>query len=398
FGIVGTNVANFTLRDSTLSGTHGTNLVLNESSVSFTNLSGTALFEGNNIAGGRADNMRIVNSSGSLTLTIQDSASDQAVFGNNNLNGNDSVFLQTSGSASLGLTIDGVAFNGARGDLLQINAFGNSSQDLVITDNQFHNTHTNIVPAGGGVVLTGGGAGTNIDVDYLIQDNSFQGADGHALSAAYKPVAGTIQGRIEGNVIGVDDGAGGTQGSVTSAGIFINLEKTAGAGSATYAVALVDNEIRDTGLAGIYLGVAKGTATDGATLEVTASGNVVEEMSEFNFAALYAVVGGAGSGDYSKLGLDLSDNVLDNSGATSGSSAVVLDQVSTTSHFYFPGYSGSPSGELNGGTASANLHTFLTGEGNVMTNGGYPSYPGGVDASFVSGLTGDPLILTPWMP
>ncbi|HWT12814.1 MAG TPA: Ig-like domain-containing protein [Allosphingosinicella sp.] len=402
FGILGNNVDNFTLRDSLITGTLGNNLALGESAVSFTGLTGTALLEGNSISGGRSENLRVVNSSGNLDLTVQDSASDQAVFGLNNLNGNDSVFLQTGGTAALDLLIDGVAFTGARGDMLQVNATGSSTQDIVVSDTTFHNTHTNIVPAGGGVVLSGGGAGADVDVDYLIEDSSFRGADGTALAASYSIDAGTIQGRIEGNVIGIGDGIEGTEGSSNGgSGIFINLQKTGGSGNATYAVAVVDNEIYDVaqGAAGLFMSVSGGGAANPAILEADVDGNVIDETGDFTFAGLYAVVGGsASSGDFSQFGLDLTNNVIDNSGADFGSSAVVLDQISTDSHFYFPGYAGDSEGELNGGTASADLDAFFTGQGNTLSNGAFPTYAGGVDASFLHNATGDPLILAAWMP
>ena len=402
FGILGSNVDNFTLRDSSVTGTHGTNLALNESAVSFTGLSGTVLLEGNDIEGGRADNLRIVNSSGSLDLTIADSAGDAAGFGHNHVDGSDSVFIETGGTASLTLTVDGVEFQGARSDLLHVSATGSSTQDVEILNSTFHNEHANIVSGGGGIILSGSGAGADIDVDYLVQGNSFRGASGNAISANYTIPNGTIQGRIEGNVIGLDDGLEGDHGSSGGgAAISAGLSQTSATGDTSHAVAIVGNEIYDIaqGIGGIHLSVSGGDAANGAVMEAQIDGNIIEDSGDFTFASLYAVVGGsASSGDFSQLGLDITDNLFDHGGADFGGNALFLDQVSIDSHYYFPGYGGSSEGEFNGGTAGADLDVFLTGQGNVFVNGVFASWPGGVDASFVTGVTGDPLVLAPWLP
>ncbi len=65
FGIRGDNVNNFTLRDSEFRGAFGTNFNFDEAAIRFgsqnvaTGLTGTALFEGNTIAGGIEDNLAV---------------------------------------------------------------------------------------------------------------------------------------------------------------------------------------------------------------------------------------------------------------------------------------------------------------------------------------------------
>ena len=405
FGIRGNNVNNFTLSDSSISGTLGTSNALNESAVSLTNLTGTALIEGNTIAGGFTDNLRVTTSSGGLTLNIQDSASDQAVMGlNNNLNGNDSIYVESSGSAVLTLTIDGVDVLGARGDMLQVNALGTSTQDVVISGTTFNNTHTGTVSGGGGVLLNGGGAGANINVDYLVENSTFQGAVGTALAVSYLTPAGTIQGRIEGNVVGLDDNIQGNQGASSGgSGISVGSQKMAGAGTLTHAVAIVDNEVYDIaqGLAGIQLAANGGAAAGSNVLEADVDGNIIDDMGDLSFTAFYAVVGGsASSGDFAQLGLDLTDNVIDASDGDFTGNAIVLDQISVDARYYFPGYAGSANGELAtpAGTASADLEAFFASNGNTLSSGPFALNGFDVDASFLVGASGDPLVLPPWMP
>ncbi|WP_162806225.1 beta strand repeat-containing protein [Sphingosinicella terrae] len=402
FGILAVGVADITIRDSAVTGSHGTSLGLGESAVSVANATGNLLLEGNVIAGGRADNLHIVHNSGSLDVVIRDSADDQAIFGHNHLDGNDSLFVQTGGSASLALEVDGVEFQGARSDQVFVNATGSSSQDLVFTGNQFHNSHANTNNAGGGVILIGGGVGSNIEVDYLFQENSFLGAHGNALAAVYSQQSGAVQGRIEDNAIGLDDGIDGSEGSSGGGnGIFLDLEKTAGPGNASYVVDIVDNRIHDIaqGIAGLFMQVSGGGAANPAIFEARVHGNVIGGLGDFAFTGIYAGVGvSAPSGDFSQFGLDLHDNVVDASGADFGLDAIYFDQSSSDAHFYFPGYAGSPDGEYQGGTASADLGTFFASQGNVLINGGFPSWPTGVDAGIITDATGDPLVLAPWFP
>jgi VCBS repeat-containing protein len=396
-GIVGTDVANFALTDSTVNLGNGSSG--SEAGVSFNHLTGTASFLGDVVAGSSGDNLHIANSAGSLNLTIGDSAHDQAIIGtNNNVTGNDGVNVQTSGSATLTMDVEGVDFQGARADLLDVNALGTSTQDITLKNNNFTNTDLNTVSGAGGVLLHGGG--TNVNVTYDVENNHFTGAVGSAFNASYDTASGTITGYIAGNVIGVHDGISGTEGSSSGGdGITIGLNQTSAAGAATYTVTIENNQVYDIagGLAGIDIRASGGSAGHAATLEATVDNNTVAELGDFSLAALYASVGGQGSGDFSKLGLSMHGNVLDASGATFGDNAIFLDQGSSDAHFYFPGYAGSPDGEFNGGNASADLDAFLTdgSHHNTLINGGFASFGGGVDAGVVIGVTGDPLLHTP---
>ena len=399
-GILGTNVSGFNLTDSTLTnnGTSGS-----EGAVYFTGLTGTSSLLGNVIAGSSGDNLHVSDSAGSLNLMIGDSANDQAIIGTtSNANSGDGVHIDTSGSANLTLTIDGVDFQGARGDLLEVRATGSSVQDLTLTDNNFHNTQASL-PGAGGVLLGGGGAGSNVSVTYDVENNSFTGARGDAFNASYSLPAGSVTGYIGGNTVGVNNGVAGTQGSSGGGdGIVVGLEKLAGSGDPTYNVNIVNNQVYDIdgGLGGIVLRSSGGTAAHHATMDATLTGNTVAELGPDTLAAVYTLVGGsATSGDFSQLGLDLHGNTFDASGALVD--AIFLDQVSSDAHYHFPGYPGSADGEYSAGagSASTDLAAFLTdgAHNNVLINGAFASFSG-VDASVVTGVTGDPLSQPPYFP
>jgi VCBS repeat-containing protein len=394
YAIVAANVAGFALEESTVTGSSSSPAAL-----AFTELTGTASFLGNALSGSGGDVVSIVNTSGSLDLTMADGANQAEIGLNDAFSGDDGMIVETGGTASLTLTIDGVDFHGAVSDLLAVIATGSATQDLTIVNSNFVNTHTGTTSGGGGVLLTAG-AGSNVTVDYVFANNVLQGADGNAFSAIYSQDSGDVRGYIAGNVIGLDDGLGGAEGSAGGgAGIFVALDRAAGqAGNATHSVNIVDNEIRDIafGIAGIHLVSNGGAAGSGSVLEATLTDNIVEELGEFAFAGLYAIVGGgAASGDFAQLGLDLDGNTIDASGALFGGNAVYLDQISTDAHYYVPGYAGSPDGEFLGGTASADLDAYWSG-GNSFFNGAFPTFPGGVDAGLIMGATGDAFIEPVW--
>ena len=388
--LVAANVDGFSLSESTVTGSAST------TTASFTGLTGTASFLGNTMSGGGGDVLSVANTAGSLTLTIADGANQATIGHHDAFAGDDGVSIVTGGTASLMLAIDGVDFHGAVSDLLSVVATGSSTQDLSITNSSFVNTHSGTTPGGGGVLLAAS-AGSNVTVDYVFSNNVLQGADGNAFSAIYSQDSGDVSGTIAGNVIGLDDGIGGFEGSSGGgAGIFVALDRAAGqAGDATHSVDIVGNTIQDIafGIAGIHLVSNGGGAASGSVLEATLTGNTIDELGEFSFAALYAVVGGgAGSGDFAQLGLDLSGNTFDASGASFGGNAVYLDQISIDAHYYVPGYAGSPDGEFLGGTASADLDAYWSGD-NVFVNGAFPTWPGGVDAGLIMGATGDAFVL-----
>jgi VCBS repeat-containing protein len=389
YAILGADLAGFSLTDSTVSSGGASS-----GTISLTEVTGTVDFLGNVLNGGGGDTLSIANSAGSAVVTIADSATRQAVVGTNDAaNGDDGVSIVTSGSASLTLTVDGVEFEGAQSDLLEVRAEGNSTQDLTIAGNSFHNTQAG---TGGGVFLTGGGAGSDISVVYSVEDNSFTGANGSALTAAYNQQAGDVTGSIANNEIGIDDGNATAQGSAGGSGIVVILDKHAGSGTATYEVSIVGNNIADIDSfdSAIYLRSNGDGTANSAILEATVTGNTISEMGDYTFAGLYAIVGGSAfAGDFAELGLVLEDNAIDMGDADYGLSAVYLDQLSGDAHYYFPGYAGSPDGEYMGGTASADLQAFFEASGNTFVSPPYPSGPGPVDAQILLGATGDAFLL-----
>jgi hypothetical protein len=414
YGIRGEDVTNFTLKESNFTGSFGTSDAANEGTIYFgtqggsiSGLTGTALFEGNNIAGGFEDNVNIyVTTGGVLNLTFRD-GTNQAIIGLNHISGgNDGIIVETAGSGSVTTTINGVEFSGARGDMFQSAINGSSTQNVTVTNNTFHNTHGDIAPGGGGITLNGAGASTNYNLTYTISGNSFRGAEGSPIFVGHSGTNATIRGVILNNIIGIDDNVtsnvqASTGSSAGGFGIGVRMEhNSTGGGIIRHAVRIEGNQVRDIigGLSAIYLS-ANGDGTSGNTvLEATVRNNIMEELDGNVYAGLYSMVGGASSlGDFARMGLDVSNNTVVLPSSGSGGNPIAFDQVSADARYYFPGYVPGPNG-ANGefatpaGNASQVLHNFLTTapKSNILPNNGpFPNMSAyRVDASLVKFISG----------
>ena len=282
-------------------------------------------------------------------------------------------------------------FSSAPGDLIQTNALGTSTLATILKNN---NLTSNNMGLGGGVTLSGGGNTANIDADYLINNNDFEGAVASALTVNFGSFQGTGNGTISNNVIGT---AVAGSGSSTGSGMMVGCEKNgAGAGNITHTANINNNTIRGiAGFAGLDLFANRGAnATDNARSHISMTDNVVNGLSGFATNAVNALVGGSAlSGDFSYLCTDKHGNTFDASAAPFGGNAILYDQISEDAQHNVPDHPGSGNGEFAfqcaPGTASADLHTHQSGvQGNTLINGPFPSHPGGVDASLVCGLTG----------
>ena len=274
----------------------------------------------------------------------------------------------------------------ARGDLIQTNTLGTSTMDVVIQDNTFQNAHTSSL--GGGIAITGGSANSNINLTYDVSPTSpglqtFKEAVVSAIFADIGNGQGTITGNISDNVIGVPSSAG--SGSIEGGGIAVgaatadNPGDPGGRTNMTHTVTIHNNTIREiTGFAGIRI-----RANKSADLHATVTNNSVTAVNgAFSTAALSMIVGGGAVGDDAVMCVDLRNNILDGSGIPASAvplGAVSFDQISAFAHYNLPQYAGGANG------ASANIETYLTGRGNVLSiTPGFPL----VEAGFTLGVTG----------
>jgi uncharacterized repeat protein (TIGR01451 family) len=376
FAIRGTSVTNFVLANSVINGANGTSAAADEGSVSFDNLLGSATFSNDSISGGAEDNIVVTNSTGTLDRMM---VTGTTIGANHAITGNDGILVEAQGAAVLRITVDNSTFTSARGDLFQANGLGTSTVDVVFTNNTLSNNHPNIVSGGGGTTFSGGSATAVINYTYVISGNTFRDALGNAITANFINGSGTVNGTIENNTIGVAgvSASGSSQGAGISVGAAQNVVHT---------VTIRNNVV--TEVQGSTGGIDIVANTD-VSFNATIVGNSVTVNGSFPFTALYTILGGGTGVEIGTACLDIRNNTFDASSVAFAGNAVFLDQISSLANYNLPGYAGSPNGEFMGGTASANIHTYLAGRGNVMVNGPFPGFPGGgVDAGLVVGVTG----------
>ncbi len=129
FAIRGISVSGFTLSNSIISGTNGTNAnaLVDEASVAFSNLVGSASITNSQISGGLEDNFRVANSAGILNRIIFDVVTIGA---NSTLEGGDGILIDASGTAVVNATIEDSFFTSTRADHFQFNLNNTATGDL----------------------------------------------------------------------------------------------------------------------------------------------------------------------------------------------------------------------------------------------------------------------------
>ncbi len=429
FGIRGDLVNNFTMKYCNMTGIYGTNHAgdYNEGNIRFgtqnatsNGISGTALFEGNNLGGAIYATVALFTTgANTLNATFKDGTNgvpaimdlndtDTDGAGPDQAYGSDIILVESAGTSNVTLDVEGVEFKGSRGDNINTVLRESATHNVTIKNNTFFNMHPQIITGGGGIAITGGGAGSDYHLTYLIESNQFTGAKSSPIHIGTGGSKGVISGVILNNKIGVDD-PGRPQASTALAttgasdngnGINFYHEKVlGGTGPLTHKVRIQGNEIRDVTGVPIFL---RSNAADGlgeVRLEATILNNIVEEVGQNSIGAIYCQFGGGGlSGDNAKLGVDIRNNTLhlDNtSGLDGDDNTIFIDQSSVDSYIYFPGYSGATTPPA----ANAGLSSFLTdpGHANVMSNGDAPSGGAAPTYVYVNALSvhGDNFVLTP---
>ena len=305
FGIRGFNVTGFSMDNTVINGSNGTNSAggSREGAVFFDGLYTTGSFAGaqtasitNSTIGGvgggdqsYSDNLRIVNTSGTLNrLTINNTS-----FGNIGSSGNDSLSMQASNSAVMNVTVTNSTFTNAIGSLAHIIDNNSSSSDIVFRNNTLSNNNVNQASGGSGLYITGDSVGTATTVTYDISHNTIRDSIGDAMIVAKGNGKGTWSGTINANTIGVNGVS--LSGSSQASGI-----KVYSGGTGSQTVLISNNIIYQTNETGIFIQANDSqTAGNGGgqgVMNVSVFGNQVLQPGSFQFAGLDIDVG-AVSGD-----------------------------------------------------------------------------------------------------
>lgn len=363
--IRGITVAGFTLTDSVISGSNGNNAALDEGSVRFSELTGAASVTNTQISGGFEDNVRIVNTAGTLDRVI---FSNVTIGANSTSDGNDGIFIEADGTAVVKATVANSTFTSSRGDLFQMSAPGSGQgSDLAFTGNTLSNNHPGIATGGGGVTL-GSGSTSTFTMD--VSGNTFRDAVGTAVLIVKDEGAGSLTGTFADNQVGVAGVA--NSGSLEGDGLKV---QTAGQGTLT--MGITNNQVRQYNNQGIHLQAGAGIAHPGI-FNATITGNTIANPGNNpNIGNIFQGLhlnNGVTSGDSFQTCVDVGANTINGSGRNGGTDFRVRQRQSTTVRL--PGYGG-------GARDTVAVVEFLQGE-----IGGSPTGSAAAEPSSGGGFIG----------
>jgi Big-like domain-containing protein len=380
FAIRGTGVVNFTLANSTVSGTNGTSATAGEGSISFDELTGSASVTNSNISGGISNNVRVLNTSGVLNrLTV----SGTTVGANSTTDGTDGVSLLARNSAVLNVTVQNSFFTAAHANLLVVDLQNAAASDVALSGNSFNNGSTSINPGSGGVVVGSSGTAGTTSLTYSITGNSLQGALGAALTVQKGAGTGTSAGTIANNTVGVS----GVTNSGSSQGTGISVIHLGG-GTSTHAI--TNNVLRQiNGTSGVLLQVGDALASGGnGTYNVTVTGNDIQEAGSTSNSGRNAITltAGTATGDGHTICADiggagaLANNIVNFNTASAGNDNRIRPNQRFLTTVRMPGYTGAN----NDNTAVANYLLGRNTASRVLASnsvssggGGYVNTPSG---------------------
>jgi hypothetical protein len=271
YGIRGNNVVGLTIADSVVNGTNGTSSLTDhkDSSMRFTELTGTLSITNTDIAGGQFSNIQLINTAGTLNATLTGVNS----LAMNQANGGDNALLfEGIETAGVNVTYQNGSVTSARGQMLHYIGGGTGTNSLVLTGNSLINGNplTSQSTGGGGVSAVGGARG---DTTMNISNNTIRGAKTNALTVIKQIHLGgsnhSMTTTINGNTIGLT----GSANSGSSEGDGMELTG-GGQGNTTYNV--TNNQIRQYNSSGIQFVSGLGVAQSGQ-VNINVSGNTVKE-------------------------------------------------------------------------------------------------------------------------
>jgi hypothetical protein len=182
YGILGVGVSGFTLNDSVVNGTNGTNgaTPFQEASIYFLELTGTNSMTRITVSGGRQDNVHIENTTGTLTsLTISNS---QIQNNSTSTDGNIGYHVMSRSTANMTVTLQNSWLQGNRTDTINTDAADSSTLNTSIINNTIvagtvGNNQGNL-----GIDVT---AASSAQVTFLV-DNNRVGTKDNAMTAGNK--------------------------------------------------------------------------------------------------------------------------------------------------------------------------------------------------------------------
>ncbi len=333
-GIVGSNVTNFSLSNSTIQNAGGDP---HEHGILFTGLFGTSSITSTSVTGSYEANFRALNTNGSATLTVTGST-----FSNTSAAGGADGFLfDAQGTASATVNVSGSTFAANKDDHFNVTGANSATVNVTFASNTLSGGNASSV--GQGIALRAGGTYSGT-FTYDINDNTLNGALPTAINVGFgsTSASGLLRGRIRNNRIGTSGVAlsGSAQGSCI-------LAEANGTGTGTHTVSITNNILRRCYDKGIDL---LGSRDGSNNLNATVTGNSVDELVDVS--SRWAIRLETGSSLLNETGAvcaDIANNTLN--------AAAIGDEMSVRARspvtLRFPGYTG-------GTTDGIALQNYLT--------------------------------------
>ena len=272
YGIRGNQTTNFTLSNSLIDGTNGTNEAtpFSDGSISFDTLLGTNSITGNEISGGWQRNVRVDHASGvgGGTMTLNVTANN--IHDTVGTAPDDGVFVEAENTDNYTVNISGNNFANHGGDHINVTMINSAVIDVTIADNNLQNP-TLPVRLGGGILVFG--ASWNGTGTYDVTGNTIlRNRQGGAIHMNKGSGTATMSGTVANNVIGT---TGVNQsGSIEASGIVIGAR---GAGG-THTTLVEDNQVFGWNDRAIIVANGEGNST----LNATVRGNTADTFDAIN--------------------------------------------------------------------------------------------------------------------
>ena len=267
--------------------------------------------------------------------------------------------LATS-QATVNPTISNTSFTAAHNDLLDLTVGGEASAKLTMNtaspnNDRFSNSNTNIVSGGGGVVLSAGGpSSAKANLEYDIENATFEGALGNAVSIGSATGNNTVTGKFLNNTIGVS----GTVGSGSKQGSDLSI---AGIQHGTITTAVEGNKFYHYNNDGLALSTAneESSGSPFMTLNATVKNNTIAQPDTEAIDGVEVIAGVGETGSATKMCLNIAGNTL--TGSHGGGSDVYMEIPETgNDSILLQGYEGSADN-------STEVGNFIKGANTVGT-------------------------------
>ena len=351
FGILGYSVNGFTLTHSSLTGTFGDNVNVDDDTVHFCTLTGSASISNSTISNGAETNLRVVNASGTLNrLTLQSDT-----FGLNQNGGGGGTLIEADGGTTNATVLD-TTFQGSRGTPFDALSQTGATMDLVFGQpghgNTIHNTHPNIVPFAQDLAVTPSGTETfDINSNHFDSASAVQAQGGVIINAALGTAVAS--GYFRNNTIG-NSGIANSGSSGNDPGLDVESN---GGGDLT--IKVDSNQMYQWGSNGAgFLVQAGATSGNPTAVNATITNNTIAQPGTFAVASNaqgFQLNNGTTSGENFTTCLLFSGNVLNGSGTGAGGDARFRQRFDTK--VQLPGYTGPQDGV----TGTPTLAQFIQG-------------------------------------